>query len=117
MADWQQKRFWTQVEIAQQELGYTVLLDGRLVSEHRLARARDALRRQPRIRLRAGASLPAGAEVVREELDGMLVIETADDPMRWLHGLPEDTVESAEVGIDRLEDLYQLLLADSGGDA
>ena len=31
MADWQQKRFWTQVEIAQQELGYTVLLDGRLV--------------------------------------------------------------------------------------
>ena len=93
------------------------LLDGRLVSEHRLARARDALRRQPRIRLCAGASLPAGAEVVREELDGMLVIETADDPMRWLHGLPEDTVESAEVGIDRLEDLYQLLLADSGGDA
>ena len=31
MADWQQKRFWTQVEIAQQEVGYTVLLDDRLV--------------------------------------------------------------------------------------
>ena len=31
MSDWQQKRFWTQVEIAQQEIGYTVLLDGRLV--------------------------------------------------------------------------------------
>ena len=44
------------------------------------------------------------------------VVATTDDPMRWLHGLPEDTIESAEIGIDRLEDLYQLLLADSGGD-
>ena len=31
MADWQQKRVWTQVEIAQQGIGYTFLLDGRLV--------------------------------------------------------------------------------------
>ena len=31
MADWQQKRFWMQVEIMQQEVGYTVLLDDCLV--------------------------------------------------------------------------------------
>ncbi len=89
------------------------LLDGRLVSETRLSRARMQLRRQPRIRLRQGQGLPDGARIVREELDGMVVIETKDDPMQWLQTLPADVVESAEVGIDRLEDLYQLLLDDT----
>jgi len=90
------------------------LLDGQFVSAARLARAREALRHQPRIRLCPGAQLPAGAKLVREELDGMLVVSTATDPMRWLQTLPEGTVESAEIGIDRLEDLYQLLLQDQG---
>lgn len=89
------------------------LLNGRLVPESRLARARAQLRRQPRIRLRQGQALPPGARVVREELDGMMVIETNEDPMQWLQQSAADAVESAEVGIDRLEDLYQLLLEDA----
>jgi ABC-2 type transport system ATP-binding protein len=88
------------------------LLAGRFVSDERLARARQELRRQPRIRLRAGQALPPGARLVREELDGMLVIETDDDPMQWLRAQQDGTIESGEVGIDRLEDLYQLLLRD-----
>ena len=56
--------------------------------------------------------MPAGARLIRKEPDGMLVIETEADPMLWLRGLPSDLVTSAEVGVDRLEDLYQLLLKD-----
>lgn len=88
------------------------LLGGRFVSAERLARARAQLRLQPRIRLRPGTTLPPGARLLRNELDGMLVIETDSDPMQWLRALPEDVIESAEVGVDRLEDLYQLLLLD-----
>ena len=43
----------------------------------------------------------------------MMVIETNEDPMQWLQQSAADAVESAEVGIDRLEDLYQLLLEDA----
>ena len=93
------------------------LMQGRLVSEQRLMRARAQLRHQPRIRLRPGKSLPAGAILVREELDGMLVVTTENDPMQWLHGLGSDVIESAEIGVDRLEDLYQLLLKHDGEDA
>lgn len=88
------------------------LLDGQFVGEGRLQRARAQLRRQPRIRLRGDAALPPGAKLIRKELDGMLVVETEHDPMQWLKTVPQDLVASAEVGVDRLEDLYQLLLAD-----
>ncbi|MFT4515815.1 MAG: ABC-2 type transport system ATP-binding protein [Planctomycetota bacterium] len=90
------------------------LLNGRFVSHERLQRARTHLRRQPRIRLHSGQTLPLGAKLIRKELDGMLVVETDHDPMQWLRSLPQNVVESAEVGVDRLEDLYQLLLQDDG---
>jgi len=90
------------------------LLDGELVAAERVQRARHELRRQPRVRLRAGAALPAGARLVREEPDGMLVVQTDGDAVRWLQTSPADAFESAEIGVDRLEDLYQLLLSDGG---
>jgi ABC-2 type transport system ATP-binding protein len=86
------------------------LLDGTLVAADRLAAARAKLRQRPRIRLSAGAVLPPGATLVQAEADGTLRIETATDPMRWLQQVPAGCIESAEVGIPRLEDLYELLL-------
>jgi ABC-2 type transport system ATP-binding protein len=88
------------------------LLNGRFVSSERLQRARAQLRRQPRIRLRSGHTLPDGAKLIRTEPDGILVVETDNDPMQWLQSFPQGAVASAEVGVDRLEDLYQLLLQD-----
>ena len=88
------------------------LIAGRLISGQRVAEARARLRRRPRLRLRAGAELPDGAKVFRREPDGTLVIETEGDPLLWLRQLPPENVESAEVGVVRLEDLYQLLLSD-----
>jgi hypothetical protein len=32
--------------------------------------------------------------------------------MQWLRGIANDVIDSAEIGVDRLEDLYQLLLRD-----
>ena len=92
------------------------LLDGTFVPADRLARARARLRQRPRVRLRDGAELPAGARLVQRESDDTLVVETIDDPMSWLRQTPAGVVESAEVGIPRLEDLYQLLVqADQEG--
>ena len=92
------------------------LLHGALVPTAEVQRARDELRRQPRIRLRRGHPLPPGADVVREEPDGMLVVKTQQDAVRWLQAAEADAIEGAEIGVDRLEDLYQLLL-DSGDPA
>ncbi|MCU0866094.1 MAG: ABC transporter ATP-binding protein [Planctomycetes bacterium] len=86
------------------------LLDGTFVAADRLARARAKLRQRPRVRLREGGQLPAGARLVQRESDDTMVIETTGDPMQWLRDTPPGAVESAEVGIPRLEDLYQLLL-------
>jgi ABC-2 type transport system ATP-binding protein len=92
------------------------LLDGVFVSAERLRRARARLRQRPRVRLRAGCDLPTGARLVQREADDTLVVETTDDPMYWLQQAPTGVIESAEVGIPRLEDLYQLLLQpDLGG--
>jgi hypothetical protein len=55
-------------------------------------------------------ALPSGATVLAREPDGTLVLATDRDPLLWLRDLPPDAVQSAEVGIARLEDLYQLLL-------
>ena len=56
--------------------------------------------------------MPSGAKLIRNEPDGMMVVETTNDPMEWLQSLPHGAVGSAEVGVDRLEDLYQVLLRD-----
>jgi ABC-2 type transport system ATP-binding protein len=95
------------------------LLDGTFVPPERLAAARASLRRRPRVRLRAGASLPPGARELLREPDGTLVVSTDGDPMQWLRSTPDGVVESAEVGIPRLEDLYAVLLHDTapGGSA
>ena len=86
------------------------LIDGEMVAAERLAAARARLRRRPRLRLRRDLELPAGARLLCREPDGTLVIETDSDPLLWLRSLPPEAVESAEIGVVRLEDLYQLLL-------
>lgn len=90
------------------------LLDGAFVADERLARARAALRQRPRVRLATGQTLPAGARELHREADGTLVVATDDDPMRWLRATPAGAVDSVEIGIPRLEDLYQLLLQGDG---
>ena len=86
------------------------LLDGAFVAQERLAAARTRLRSHTRVRLAADVALPSGATVLAREPDGTLVLLTDRDPLLWLRDLPPDAVQSAEVGIARLEDLYQLLL-------
>ncbi|MGC6489152.1 MAG: ABC transporter ATP-binding protein [Planctomycetota bacterium] len=93
------------------------LLDGALVPAARVQRARAALRRRPRVRLRPGHALPAGATLVRREPDGVLVVATDGDAVGWLQRADADAVLSAEIGVDRLEDLYQLLLEADAEDA
>ena len=39
------------------------------------------------------------------------VVQTEGDALRWLQTADADAIASAEIGVDRLEDLYQLLLA------
>jgi ABC-2 type transport system ATP-binding protein len=90
------------------------LLDGSFVADERLAAARASLRRRPRVRLAAGRALPAGARELHREADGTLVVATDDDPMQWLRACPEGAIDSVEIGIPRLEDLYQLLLQQPG---
>ena len=92
------------------------LLDGAFVPPERLHGARARLRQQPRVRLGAGALLPAGAKQLLREPDGTLVVETEADPMQWLRGTPPGAIDSAEIGIPRLEDLYRVLVhGDAGG--
>jgi len=86
---------------------------GALVPQTRLAAAREKLRRLPRVRLRPGATLPAATRIVYHEPDGALVVETDGDPVEWLRSVPAGTIEAAEVGIARLEDLYRVLLHDA----
>jgi ABC-2 type transport system ATP-binding protein len=92
------------------------LLDGRFVDAARLAAARAALRRRPRIALRPGVELPPGARLVHRDPDGTLVVETDGEPLAWLRTVPVAAIGSAEIGTTRLEDLYELLLhGDAGG--
>jgi hypothetical protein len=46
--------------------------------------------------------------------DGTLVVETDGDPMAWLRGVPDGVVDSAEIGVPRLDDLYDALFATKG---
>ncbi|MFK7739616.1 MAG: ABC transporter ATP-binding protein [Planctomycetota bacterium] len=99
------------------------LLNGALVPQQRVQAARATLRRQPRVRLAAAAAassseaasqaLPSGARILRAEPDGMVVVETDGDAMEWLKRAEAGAIASVEIGVDRLEDLYQLLLTDS----
>jgi ABC-2 type transport system ATP-binding protein len=104
-----------EVEVLADRLEF--LLDGTFVPAARLAAARAELRQRPRVRLRAGQALPTGATEVAREPDGTLVVRTDGDPMAWLRTVPAAAIDSAEVGIPRLEDLYQVLLGQSGAGA
>ncbi len=87
------------------------MLDGAFVATTELDAARAILRRRPRLRLRQGEALPSGARELQRDPNGTLVVETDGDPMAWIRSLPDGIVESAEIGIPRLEDLYQTLYA------
>lgn len=89
------------------------LIEGQLIPRAKVDAARRQLARQPRLRLRDDTlDLPSGAVVVRREPDGTLIVEPEGNPMAWLNRLPPEQIESAEVGVVRLEDLYQLLIMD-----
>lgn len=94
------------------------LLDGAFVPAAELSAARARLRRRPRLRLGASQTLPAGARELLREPDGTLVVETDGEPMAWLQSVPPASVDAIEIGIPRLEDLYQILYqARARGDA
>jgi ABC-2 type transport system ATP-binding protein len=85
---------------------------GALLGDGEIAAARARLRRRPRVRLRPGAALPAGARELRREPDGTLVVETDGDPLAWLRSAPDGAIDGAEVGVPRLDDLYDALFAE-----
>lgn len=85
------------------------LVGGRTVDESRVHAARELLRREIRLRLAHDVEWPDGLELRELLPDGSFRVRTRDEPLAWLHGLPADAVESAEVGVVRLERLYQLL--------
>jgi ABC-2 type transport system ATP-binding protein len=89
------------------------LIDGQCIDEARVRAARASLRRRVRLRLQASATPPEGAV---SEPDGSFVVETKEDPLRWLARLDPAAIESAEVGVVRLEDLYRAL-TDGAGNA
>ena len=86
------------------------LVSGTFVDTAQLTAARERLRRRPRLRLRPGAVLPAGARELQRDPDGTLVLETDGDPLLWLRQVAPDDVLGVEIGTARLEELYQLLL-------
>jgi ABC-2 type transport system ATP-binding protein len=88
------------------------LFDGRFVPPPLLAAARRQLMSRVRLRMRDGAALPAGAAVLHTEPDGTRVVDAGAEPLVWLRQLQPELVASVEVGVVRLEDLYQLLQRD-----
>ena len=87
----------------------TFLLDGGVVDDARVDRARASLRRVVRIRLTNGTELPDRTESVSTDPDGCLRVIPLDDPLVWLARLDPAKVRTVEVGATRLDDLYRLL--------
>jgi len=85
------------------------LLNGELVDEERVRAAREALRREVRLRLTPDTALPAGATRVATEPDGAIRVRTDDDPMLWIAKLDPSQVRSIEIGTTNLEPLYRRL--------
>lgn len=82
---------------------------GRLVDDAEVEAARSALARRVRLRLAPGTSLPPDARVLQRLGDGLLVLETDGEPLQFARALPPGAVLSAEIGVLRLEDLYERL--------
>ena len=87
------------------------VVGGGVVPQETVAAARTRLARRLRLRLGNEVVLPVGARVLAREADGVLLLETSEHPLQWLRGLDAEAVLEAEVGVLRLEDLYQELLA------
>jgi ABC-2 type transport system ATP-binding protein len=87
------------------------LLAGQLVPASSVQQARERLRRRVRLQLAPGTSLPHSVQLVEQLPDQVWVVDSEVPPLHWLRELPPDAVLSAELGSTRLEDLYQLLLA------
>ena len=87
------------------------LLAGTMVDEQSIHKARTRLQQRLRVRLREQTKLPAELVVLKTEPDGTLLLEAEGNPMHSLSALPADSILSIELGIARLEELYQLLLA------
>lgn len=88
------------------------VIGGAVVPQATVAAARTRLARRLRLRLRAEAVLPEGTRLLSREADGVLLLETSEHPLQWLRQVDPDAVLEAEVGVLRLEDLYQQLLAE-----
>ncbi|MCA8965606.1 MAG: ABC transporter ATP-binding protein [Planctomycetes bacterium] len=86
------------------------LVAGRVVAPAALTAAREQLARRMRLRLAPGQELPPGVRLLHHETDGMLLVHCDIDPLDALRQLPEGALLGAEIGIVRLEELYQQLL-------
>ncbi len=88
------------------------VIGGAVVPQATVAAARTMLARRLRLRLQSETVLPDGARLLAREADGVLLLETTEHPLQWLRQLDPGSVLEAEVGVLRLEDLYQQLLAE-----
>lgn len=93
------------------------LFAGRRVPDEAVARARNVLRREIRLRLARERPLPDGVESAQRDSDGTWRVRVPGDPLAWLARLPGAEVLSAELGQARLEDLYRVLQDDHGSAA
>ena len=85
------------------------LRKGSFIAASEVADARQRLSRRVRLRLADGAQLPPSARVAQRLGDGSLVIDCDGDPRALLRAIPDAALLAAEVGAERLEDLYGLL--------
>lgn len=83
---------------------------GRIVPCRVVQAARQRLARMLRLRLVAGTTLPPALQLLRTEGDLVQVVEARCEPLQALAELPPGSLLGAEIGIVRLEDLYQQLL-------
>ena len=91
------------------------LVAGQIVDPRTLHDARQQLGRRMRLRLAPGHSLPDGVRLLHHEADGMLLVHSDVDPLDALRALPDGALLGAEIGIVRLEELYQQLLQQGEG--
>ncbi len=91
----------------------TFLMDGSTVPAARVETARARLREELRIRVRQDTVLPDGTCEVVPDHDGTLRIKTAGDPLAWVQRVDREALLSVEMGVTRLEDLYQMLTAEA----
>ena len=83
---------------------------GRVVPPQALADAKASLARRVRLRLRQGTELPNGLRLLQREGDDLLLVECDRPPLDALRALPDGALLGAEIGVVRLEELYQQLL-------